>query len=62
MYDAKSVEFKFSRLKKHLNEDTISQTFSSYIQFDCEDYALSDTFYRIEIELLVFTLSPVLVG
>ena len=28
----------------------------SYIQFDCEGYALSDTFYRIEIELLVFQL------
>ena len=29
--------------------------FSSYIQFDCGCYALSDTtFYRIEIELLVF--------
>ena len=36
------------------NEDTIAQTFSSYIQFDCEGYALSDTFYRTEIELLVF--------
>ena len=35
--------------------------FSSYIQFDCEGYALSDTFYRIEIELLVFKLCPVLV-
>ena len=42
------------------NEDTIAQTFSSYIQFDCEGYALSDTFYRIEIELLVFKLCPVL--
>ena len=38
------------------NEDTISQTFSSYIQFDSEGYALSDTFYRIEIELLVFSV------
>ena len=35
-------------------EDIIDQTFSSYIQFDFEVYALSDTFYRIEIELLVF--------
>ena len=43
------------------NEDTIAQTFSSYIQFDCEGYALSDTFYRIEIEpLLLFKLCPVL--
>ena len=42
------------------NEDTISQTFSSYIQFDCEGYALSYTFYRIKIELLVFKLCPVL--
>ena len=33
-----------------------------YIQFDCEGYALSDTFYRIEIELLVFKLCPVLIG
>ena len=32
--------------------------FSSYIQFDCEGYALSDTFYRTEIELLVFKLCP----
>ena len=44
-------EVKFDIL---FNEDTIAQTFSSYIQFDCEGYALSDTFYRIEIELLVF--------
>ena len=44
------------------NEDTIAQTFSSYIQFDCEGYALSDTFYRIEIELLGFILCPVLFG
>ena len=44
------------------NEDTIVQTFSSYIQFDCEGYALSDTFYGIEIELLVFKLCPVLFG
>ena len=29
-----------------------------YIQFDCEGYSLSDIFYRIEIELLVFTLCP----
>ena len=42
-----------------VNKDTIAQTFSSYIQFDCEGYALSDTFYRIEIELLVFKLCPV---
>ena len=35
------------------NEDTIAQAFSSHIQFDCEDYALSETFYRIEIELLI---------
>ena len=46
-------EFRF-------NENTISQTFSFYIQFDCEGYALSDTFYRTEIELLVFKLCPVL--
>ena len=38
------------------NEDSIAQTFSSYIRFDCKGYALSDTFYRFEIELLVFTL------
>ena len=38
------------------NEDTIAQTFNSYIQFDFQGYALSDTFYRIEIELLVFKL------
>ena len=44
------------------NEDTIAQTFSSHIQFDCEGYALSDTFYRIEIELFVFKLCPVLLG
>ena len=35
---------------------------SSYIQFDCEGYVLSDTFYTIEIELLVFKLCPVLFG
>ena len=40
----------------------MAQTFSSYIQFDCEGYALSDTFYRIEIELLVFKLCPVFSG
>ena len=28
--------------------------FNSYILFDCEGYALSDTLYRTEIELLVF--------
>ena len=44
------------------NEDTIAQTFSSYIHFDCEGYLLSDTFYRIKIELLVFKLCPVLFG
>ena len=44
------------------NEDTIAQTFSSYIQFDCEGYALSYILYRIEIELLVFKLCPVLYG
>ena len=44
------------------NEDTIAQTFSSYIQFDCNGYVLSDTFYRIKIELLVFKLYPVLLG
>ena len=44
------------------NEDTITQTFSSYKQFDCEGYALSDTFYRIEIKLLIFKLCPVLFG
>ena len=37
------------------NEDAIAQTFSSYTQFDCEGYALSDTFYRIEVELLVLS-------
>ena len=36
--------------------------FSSYIQFDCEDYARSDTFYRIEIQLFVFKSRPVLFG
>ena len=51
----KSLIFEF-------NEDTIAQTFSSYIQFDCEGYALSDTFYRIKIELLVFKLCPILFG
>ena len=30
------------------NEDTIPQMFISYIQFNSECYALSDTFYRIE--------------
>ena len=35
---------------------------NSYILFDCEGYALSDTFYRIEIELLVFKLCPCLFG
>ena len=45
-----------------LNEDTFAPTFSSYIQFDCEGYALSDTFYRTEIELLVVKLCPVLFG
>ena len=44
------------------NEDTIAQTFNSYILFDCKGYALSDTFYRIEIKLLVFKLCPVLSG
>ena len=43
----KSLIFEF-------NEDTIAQTLSSYIQFDCKGYVLSDTFYIIEIELLVF--------
>ena len=38
------------------NEDTIAKTCSSYMQFDCEGYAPSDTFYRTEIEL------PVLFG
>ena len=38
------------------------KTFSSYIQFDCECYAQSDTFYKTEIELLVFKLCPVLFG
>ena len=32
------------------------------ILFDCESYALSDTFNRIEIELLVFKLCPGLFG
>ena len=40
----------------------IAQTFSSYIQFDCKGYVLSDTFYRTEIEQLVFKLYPVLLG
>ena len=31
-------------------------------RFDCEGYALSGTFYRIEIELLVFKLCPVCSG
>ena len=37
------------------NKDTIAQTFSSYVQSDCEGYALSDTFYRIKIELLAMS-------
>ena len=45
-----------------VNEDIIAQRFRSYIQFDCEGYTLSDTFYRIEIELLVSKLCPVLFG
>ena len=49
-------------LIKWFNENTVAQTFSSYIQFDCEGYAISDTFYRIEIELSVFNLCPVLFG
>ena len=32
------------------------------LQFDCEGYVLSDTFYRIEIVLLVFKLCPVSFG
>ena len=44
------------------NEDTIAQMFSSCIQFDCKGYALSDTFYRIEIELLVVKLCLVIFG
>ena len=35
-------------------EDTITQTFSCYIQFDCQSYALSETLYRTEVELFVF--------
>ena len=31
---------------------------NSYILFHCEGYALSDTFDRIEIELLIFKLCP----
>ena len=27
------------------NKDTVVQTFNSYIKFDCEGYALSDTFF-----------------
>ena len=50
-----------TREKTH-SATTIAQTFSSYIQFDCEGYALSDTFYRTEIELLVFKLYQVLFG
>ena len=44
--------------------DPFSQkvTLNSYIMFDCEGYALSDTFYRIEIELLVSKLCPDLFG
>ena len=41
--------------RTYLNENSIAQTFSSYIQFDCKGYALSDTSYRIEIELLVLS-------
>ena len=45
-----------------LTKILLPQTFSSYILFECECYALSDTFDRIEIEILVFKLSPVLFG
>ena len=45
-----------------LTKDTVAQTSNSYILFDCEGYALSDTFYRIETELLVFKLCSVLFG
>ena len=45
-----------------LTKILLPKTFSSYIQFDSEGYALSGTFYRIEIELLVFKLCPVLFG
>ena len=43
------------------NKDTIAQTFNSYTLFHCKGYTLSDTFYRIEIELLVFKLCPVFI-
>ena len=36
--------------------------FSSYTQLDCKGYALSVTFYRIEIELFVLKLCPDLLG
>ena len=52
----KSLIFDFTKIL------FIAQRFSSYMQFDCKGYALSDTFYRIEIELLGFKLCPVLFG
>ena len=44
------------------NEDTVAQTFNSFILVDSQGYALSVTFYRIDIELLIFKLCPVLFG
>ena len=62
MYHARQT-FKFDvKFDIWFNEDTIAQTFSSYIQFDCEGNALSDAFYRIEMELLVFKLCPIFLG
>ena len=56
MYHAKQIGFcEFDeKFDICFNEETIAQTFNSYILFDCEGYALSDTFCKIEIELLVF--------
>ena len=36
------------------NDNTITQTSNPFILFDCEGYALSEPFYRIETERLVF--------
>ena len=40
----------------------MAQTFNSYKLFDCDGYALSNTSYKIEIELLLFKLCLVLFG
>ena len=53
----KSLIFDLTKIKSKLN-----QRISSHIRFDCEGYALLDTFHRFEIELLVFKLCPVLFG